>query len=531
MGTRYLLLSLGHNSSAVYYDSSNDFIIGYEQERFDKVKASSAYPIDAINEIAKHVDFDGITVGVSHWFNNTTIENKYFDREHINKLVNDNNGSFLQYRDHHQLHALSSINFSLEHGGEKHGKALVIDGFGNNYQSISFYDYMGHDLIEEFSYKGYIYSLGLMFQYCTAYLGMKENQDEYKLLGYESHISQKEYDVLDNYLHKYFTEYYKGILKGKDKYIDTSSLIDYKLLQKTRENVYKMCSDVMSCETFKDSDPKIVIGCFAQSLLERVVDALCTYLGAYREHLCLSGGVFYNVKLNNRLAKKAKSLSIIPVCGDQGAALGYVNNLKLGDLCLGIRSESKKSEKIFDFRALGEAIANGKIVNLVHSNMEFGPRALCHTSTLALPKQAIIDDINTANGRTTVMPCAPVMLRRNATYFFERESLDKVVGSNDFMIITHDYKDSVPYEKYSGVMHNYPVSNKFSGRPQLVDENSPIGKILDYLDTNHDIKCLVNTSFNVHGVPIIFNYGDAKLNNDYQKKTINDIIFYYANSL
>lgn len=527
---KYLLISLGHNASAVFYESNSKKIIGYEQERFDKVKASSAYPIDCINEIMKHVDITKCNIGISNWFNDQHLKNKYLNEDHLLSLLNKYNCNLLPHKDHHDLHAMSSINFSHEHSGPKEGKAMVIDGFGNDYKSISIYKYSGYRLQPEFTYRGYTYSLGLLYQYATAFLGMKENQDEYKLLGYQSHVTEDEASVIDNYIHKYSSEYFSGILKNNEKKIDKHSLIDYSLLGEVRNRVYQMCQDVVNNKHFLKSDPKIVIAHFVQSLVEQIVTSLCTYFGLYEDHLCLSGGVFYNVKLNNLISRKAKSISIVPVCGDQGAALGYVDGLKLGDLCIGKRQEAKVDER-FDVAELAEAIYNGKILNLVHSNMEFGPRALCNTSTICMPKQSIIDDINKANGRNSVMPCAPVMLEENASYFFRTRSLNKVVGSNKFMIITHDYRGTIKLEDYDGVMHKYPLENVYSGRPQLVERTSPIGMILRYLDDKYGVKCLVNTSFNVHGVPIVFNYGDAKLNNNYQAKTLNNLIFYYANSI
>ena len=39
------------------------------------------------------------------------------------------------------------------------------------------------------------------------------------------------------------------------------------------------------------------------------------------------------------------------------------------------------------------------------------------------------------NGRNEVMPCAPVMLRKNAKFFFNEKDMNKVIGSDK----VHDY--------------------------------------------------------------------------------------------
>ena len=48
---KYLLISLGHNASAIF--TSKNVTIGYEQERLDGIKSSSQFPYDAISEIIK----------------------------------------------------------------------------------------------------------------------------------------------------------------------------------------------------------------------------------------------------------------------------------------------------------------------------------------------------------------------------------------------------------------------------------------------------------------------------------------------
>jgi predicted NodU family carbamoyl transferase len=56
-------------------------------------------------------------------------------------------------------------------------------------------------------------------------------------------------------------------------------------------------------------------------------------------------------------------------------------------------------------------LAAGNVVNIKRSGQEFGPRALCHTTTLALPTKKLSHEINVMNARNEVMPMAPVMSR------------------------------------------------------------------------------------------------------------------------
>ena len=117
------------------------------------------------------------------------------------------------------------------------------------------------------------------------------------------------------------------------------------------------------------------------------------------------------------------------------------------------------------------------------------------------------------------MPMAPVMLEKNLSYFFNKDQYSRVIGSDRFMILTYDYKADVDYQKYGGIMHKYPTEDLYSGRPQVIYndcKNIVIKKILEALDA-HDVKAIVNTSYNFHGCPIVFSEQDAL--DDFKKET------------
>ena len=61
-----------------------------------------------------------------------------------------------------------------------------------------------------------------------------------------------------------------------------------------------------------------------------------------------------------------------------------------------------------------------------------------------------------------------------------------------------------------------PLMEEYTGRPQIVDENSIIGRVLKYVERATDYKALVNTSFNVHGRPIAFDTIAILENYEYQ---------------
>jgi len=152
-----------------------------------------------------------------------------------------------------------------------------------------------------------------------------------------------------------------------------------------------------------------------------------------------------------------------------------------------------------------DSLEDDVILNTVNGSIEFGPRAMCATSTLALPTAKNVESINAANGRDTVMPFAPVMMDARACEFFSANDIKRVIGSLRFMIMTLDYHSTVDTTRFRGIMHPYPSGKTYSGRPQIVHRGQLVHSILEKLST----AAVINTSFNVHGVPIVYSIDDA----------------------
>lgn len=563
----YLLLTLGHNSSAIFVDNSGEKqrVIGYEQERLSGIKADSQFPIDAINEIIHNVGIlkvKGCIALVSHWFNDMedfkNVPNKYITQNDIDFLscIANSIGFTSSKFTHHDAHALSAYEFFKYHlkdrqvSGKLH--CLVVDGFGTNEEVLSLYE-CDKDTGLSLTHRTFDLhaSLGLFYQYATSYVGMKENQDEYKFLGYEAHIdevcSTEEIEKLDAEADTFSDILITRIMEHTEVSANLPySIIDYKQLASVREefnNVFDNIFKIINSGLDRDSyGARCIIAYFVQNVCERVLVAFIKKVGV--QNLIVVGGTFYNVKLNNVLLNNINGLfCAMPLAGDQGAAIGmYVKEthgdapFQFGDLCWGKRRfynarklieqrnhnnkiayvepiNKKEYENVAE--AIAEIIANGNIVNIVTRNMEFGPRALCNTSTIFLPTSENVHCNNAMNGRNEVMPCAPICTKENAVKLFGQVELDRVIGSDKYMICTHVYNK--PYSShYGGIMHKKPLQNEYTGRPQIVKPNSLIDKILVKVERITDYKALVNTSFNVHGRPIAFDIISILENYEYQ---------------
>lgn len=559
-----LMITLGHNASAILYNLETKHVIGYEQERLTRIKGDSQFPADALLEIVKHeqINKDECIAFVSHWFPidgqgqvsisvATIPNNKYFTVE--NELLLRSLAGCVVFCNkeftHHDAHAYSVMAFRNYFANKANEGQLelfdanndvftiVADGFGNEREVLSIYK--GEKLI--FRKYGYGNSLGLMYQYATAFVGMKENQDEYKFLGYESHVREfVSVDALEPEIIRVVK-----MLTATDGEPEVSTLdLDTEIasLENFRAFWYNKFDVVLSYFAGKLTDmdsntrsfaERSIIGYFIQAIVERTI---IHYVDEYEMHdVNVAGGLFYNVKLNNTILTHIKgTFCPMPLAGDQGAAIGmaYYYNQQLraegfnfGNLCWGKRSfyniskilknlkRANACKKLNDYHinAIANLIANGNIVNIVGPDMEFGPRALCMTSTLFLPTVENTAANNYMNGRNEVMPCAPVCTDRNAKIMFDENELKRVVGSDGYMICTHEYKKNVHYcSLRSGAMHVKPDnSHSYTGRPQIINVLASyiyMAQILNKVQqiTGIEPLFLVNTSFNVHGQPIVF---------------------------
>ena len=529
----HICLTLGHNASAVLL-RENQPTIGYEEERLSKKKSDSSFPEMAINEIFKFVDEHQSqvqTVYISHWFDTfdpATTENKYYSAAKVKflfpeaKLVH----THVEGISHHTAHALSAQAFYEEHTSVEHTKTLivVIDGFGNRAEVASVYRVHEGKPALIHRVHGYQNSLGLLYQYAATCVGMSGINDVYKFLGYRVHILPEEIAACDALGTKIVSEFLNSYIKvwTTNPPPATQDLINYKALENAQQDFEEYFRPVIDQDQFRS---RVRVGYVVQKVLE---DVITRYVKRFDyDTLLLAGGCFYNVRLNDKLRKLSQTaaFSVMPLAGDQGAGVGlafadhkWVSKC-LSNLNWGRRYLQNAKAPLPDLaKHIADKIAAGKIVNLLQSDMEFGPRSLCNTATLALCKPELVDAINTANGRTTVMPCAPVMLVEQAVDMFNIRDVIKTVGSDGFMITAHNYKDQVSYDELGGAMHR-DVDGSYSGRPQLVyDAESFIGQILTALYKNHGVRAIVNTSLNIHGSPIIHDAEDLNMLTNYWRE-------------
>ena len=266
---------------------------------------------------------------------------------------------------------------------------------------------------------------------------------------------------------------------------------------------------------------------YSNTLQKLTEDLFLDYLNdlhiRYPEYtkLCFAGGLFANVKLNQKINELnwVEEIYILPCMGDEGLSLGSAiyKSVEVGDwkkpkrlknLFFGTEysdSEIEEVSKNYDVNRIEykvEEIAKdldyGLIIGWFQNGFEFGPRALGARSILVRPTdKETHSELNRRLKRNDIMPFAPVVL---SEYFDNIFYPTKSKYTAEFMTLCYETKEEwIP--KISAVIQK---SDK-TARPQIVvKENNPkFWNILNEYNKISGIPVLLNTSFNIHNEPII----------------------------
>jgi len=243
-----------------------------------------------------------------------------------------------------------------------------------------------------------------------------------------------------------------------------------------------------------------------------------------------SGGVAQNIKATKKILenKNIKSIFVPPGPGDESLCIGAA-------YCLIAEKNNEKSKKIstiippytgtsYSKKDL-EFIKNDKKVKIKNSSpkevakilkkgfpvaifslskSEFGPRALGNRSIIARPDDAMI--LHTINKFIKVrdfwMPFAPsILAERFNKYIVQTKDIDPI-------FMTHSC-DTTAEGKKSLVAATHPFDR--TARPQKVYKslNQNYYNIIREFEKISGIGAVLNTSFNLHGEPIVESPQDA----------------------
>jgi carbamoyltransferase len=411
----------------------------------------------------------------------------------------------VKFIDHHFAHACSAYFTS----GLREATVITMDGAGDNASSHVYFVQDGRFRklwnVDSFN------SVGNYYAYVTHLCGFKAQKHEGKITGLAAYGQPTYVDLL-----KQFITYEEGrtVNKGQVFYWAAVKAIEKALPA-----------------SFKKED----LASSMQQILEEIG-------GAYIQHwvektgcgdVALAGGVFANVKLNQRVHElnNVDSVFIHPGMGDEGLAMGaafalsaslgktsgvQLGSAKLTDVYFGPSYSEKEIGRAIETagcpakyipdieRKIAELLAQGCVVARFDGRMEYGPRALGSRSILYQATDPTVNDwLNKRLQRTEFMPFAPVTLEEFADQCYE--NLDGARYPAKFMTITFDCT--------SWMKKHCPAVVHVDGtaRPQLINQemNPSYYRILEEYYKLTGLPSVINTSFNMHEEPIVCSPEDA----------------------
>jgi carbamoyltransferase len=412
--------------------------------------------------------------------------------------------------DHHAAHAATAAFTS----GTDRAIVITLDGLGDGLSgSISILE---NGKLERKVAIPARDSIGIFYEQVTNLVGMRELEDEGKVMAmadYSFPFAFEENKLKDLYK-------VEGLqIKAKYGPVKQYQVLDRLLWTMPREQFAYM----------------------AQQLMERIEKTLVENAIANFgiDTVLFSGGIMSNVKANMQIRgiDSLKKWYIFPHMGDGGIALGaamyadyqlkgthtyefenaYLGNSYNEDRVLqALKQETNLSYEIDGdrFGHGAELIDNDEYIFWFNGRMEYGPRALGDRSILAnAGSDTVKDKLNTfVKQREWYQPFAPSILRSDA-----EELLEDVKGHDRFMTMAYAIKKDKK-EIMKSVVHV-----DLTARPQMVGEENP-----DYLSLIKAVKgktgfgVVLNTSFNIHGSPIVAAPEDALLT---MKKTKTRYMF------
>lgn len=342
-----------------------------------------------------------------------------------------------------------------------------------------------------------------MYSAMTEFLGMRPYEHEYKLMGLAPY-GQAERSA----------EVFRSMFRVDAlRFRNESGKIGPALLKEYARRLrgHRFDDIAAGCQTV-----------FEELLLSWAANAV-SHTGI--RDVAAAGGAFLNVKANKLVRESGRigRLFVYPACDDGGvpagaALLGYAELcLEQGqnpgfdlrrDMYLGLEHDEKEMEASLSTHGLAwtrpenpdreaaELLARGNIVGCFRGREEYGPRALGNRSILADPRDLrTVRKLNFAiKHRDFWMPFAASVLEEN-----QHDYLKSPSEWPFWMVEAFDSTERAWQDVAAG-LHPFDLTV----RPQVVNElNPPYQRLLREFRSLTGVGALLNTSFNLHGFPIV----------------------------
>ena len=527
-----------HADSSACIIINNKIVVAMEEERINRKKHFSGFPIESIREclrIAKIEDTEVTDIA----FNTKPLSNIIFKGFFFLKNLNlKNYNSISRYRKklniksylskdfkfkknikiHYIEHHLAHIASAYYPSNYEDAVGLSIDGSGD-FVTLAIAKCHNHKIkiTEKVFFPN---SLGIFYHAMTQFLGFKNYGDEYKIMGMAAYGEAKYFDRIKDNLFKLNNNHdfelnlhYFNHQKNNFKYVaDENLIIDDIFNQNLSRLFVNELNDDHDQEQFKKD-----FACSVQKTYEHFFIKILEKIKNFRfsKNLVFAGGCALNSSANKVLTNNKKYFEnvYIPFApGDNGGAIGAAlvvqaksgyNLNNGGSPYLGKKFSDEYVQKLINSspynikitskfindesqlcKTTAKLISEGKVIGWFQGKMEFGPRALGNRSILADPRNANMKSIINMKikRRESFRPFAPSVLEKFQTDWFNDSFISPYMSSLAF--VKEEKKKLIP-----AITH-------IDGTARLQSVN---------FNTNPRFACLINAFYKITNVPILLN--------------------------
>lgn len=356
-------------------------------------------------------------------------------------------------------------------------------------------------------------SLGKVYSRVTYLLGLQPWEHEYKIMGMAPYAEQK------------YAEEVCDILREHLKLSDDG--LNFELASDLESSyIYHFLRDRLERKRFDAISGGVQM--FTEEILQEWVRRAVAHTGIRR--VVCGGGVFMNVKANKLVGEldSVDELFIFPSCGDESLSFGAVwseyarlsgeeagkareplQHLYLGrefgdaeikaSIDASIEGTGCQVRRYEDIdRTVAHVLAGNNVVARFAGRMEWGARALGNRSILTNASEwGNVEKINAMiKKRDFWMPFAPSLLAEESyRYLVNPKGLE-----SPYMMLAYDTQEATEREICAAVQPRDKTA-----RAQFVykETNPSYWNLIKAFEEETGTACVLNTSFNLHGYPLI----------------------------
>ncbi|MCL4491202.1 MAG: hypothetical protein M1510_04730 [Nitrospirae bacterium] len=535
VGTKFL----GHDTNVAVIDENGRIVMAIEEERIDRIKHSSSFPLLSLREaldrynispkdvayiatpFSHELFFDRIDLIESYFKSHKTFDAaryqslKSYEYDYIQQHLYGvlfleemfPNATVIDVR-HHLTHAANAFYCSPF----ENAAILSIDANGEIETTMLGRGRETH--IEEMESIQFPHSLGFLYEYVSEWLGLGRLEGPGKTMGLASYGTPRYLDVFRQKL--IFLDEASGTFQINPALVSDSPppffTIDYLTHIFGRD---ARMTDTSNFEQFH-ADVAATLQAITEEAVLGLVRRVKKLTG--ERNLCISGGVALNCMANGRIHKAGvfENIFIQPSANDGGSGLGaalyaYYNFFKpeakrnttftpyTGSSYTPAEIEEALQDQGLPLRQIkgiedwtAEKLSQGWLIGWFQGAMELGPRALGNRSILADPTRLGSKELlnSRVKYREWWRPFAPIVLYEHAQEYF-----DVTIEAPYMLIIGNIMRDCIP-----AVSHIDKTA-----RVQTVrrSQNQRLYDVISSFKAITGVPVLLNTSFNVRGEPLV----------------------------